>query len=109
MALLLTIAAVALLFRYGPRRRQPSLRWLLPGILLSTSLWVAVTALLGLYTTTGSSFSEIYGPLTGVVALLLWANASGVAFFFGVACSAQVEAVRNGEPAPCEPDRWASP
>ncbi|GAA3939424.1 hypothetical protein GCM10022629_57220 [Amorphoplanes auranticolor] len=103
VALTLTVTAVAALFRWAPRRRQPSWRWLLPGVLLSTSLWILVTALLAGYVSSGLSFSQVYGPLTGVVALLLWANAGGVALFAGLACCAQLEACRAGSSGGREP------
>jgi uncharacterized BrkB/YihY/UPF0761 family membrane protein len=96
-ALILTITAVAGLFRWAPRREQPSWRWLLPGVLLSTFLWIMSTALLAAYVTSGLSFSQVYGPLTGVVALLLWANAGAVALFAGLACNAHLEAGRATE------------
>jgi uncharacterized BrkB/YihY/UPF0761 family membrane protein len=38
--------------------------------------------------------------LTGIFALLLWANLSSVALFLGIAFAAQLEAVRAGVPAP---------
>jgi hypothetical protein len=42
--------------------------------------------------------------LTGIFALLLWANLSSVALFLGVAFAAQLEAVRAGVPAPASAD-----
>ena len=107
-ALLLTVAAVAGLFRWAPRRHQPSLSWLLPGVVLATVSWIAVTALLAVYVTSGLFFSEIYGPLAGVIALLLWANISGITLFFGMACCAQLEACRAGDDRPVERDAWDS-
>jgi YihY family inner membrane protein len=106
LALLLTVAAVVLLFRYAPRRRQPPTVWLLPGVVLATVLWLGVTATLAWYVSSGLAFAQIYGPLAAVVAVLLWGNASGVALLFGFACSAQLEACRSGDSRPCEPDRW---
>lgn len=41
-----------------------------------------------------------YGPLLGVVALLVWAYATGVAVLYGLACAAQLEAERAGKPDP---------
>lgn len=105
LALVLTVTAVAVLFRHTPRRGQPSLRWLLPGVVLATGLWLLVTLLLALYVNSGVSFNQVYGPLTAVMALLLWANGSGIALLSGLAWSAQLEACRAGQVAPCEPDR----
>ena len=42
--------------------------------------------------------------MTGIFALLLWANLSSVALFLGVAFAAQLEAVRAGVPAPASAD-----
>jgi uncharacterized BrkB/YihY/UPF0761 family membrane protein len=42
--------------------------------------------------------------LTGIFALLLWANLSSVALFLGVAFAAQLEAVRAGAPSPASED-----
>jgi YihY family inner membrane protein len=105
-ALLLTLAAVVLLFRCAPRRRQPSARWLLPGVIVATALWISVTVLLAVYVNSGLAFNQIYGPLAAIMALLLWANASGIALLFGFACCAQLEACRAGDCRPCEPDLW---
>jgi uncharacterized BrkB/YihY/UPF0761 family membrane protein len=59
-----------------------------------------VTVLLGLFFRLSSSFGDTYGPLAGIVALLLWALLSSVAVLFGAAVAAQLEAVRAGASAP---------
>ena len=41
-----------------------------------------------------------YRPLLGVVALLVWAYATGVAVLYGLACAAQLEVERAGRPDP---------
>jgi hypothetical protein len=71
---------------------------------VSLSLWLLFTGLLALYVAEGASFGTTYGPLTGIFALLLWANLSSVALFLGVAFAAQLEAVRAGVPAPASAD-----
>ena len=63
-----------------------------------------LTGLLALYVVKSGSFGTTYGPLTGIFALLLWANLSSVALFLGVAFAAQLEAVRAGLPEPASTD-----
>jgi len=92
----LTVVTVSLLFRYAPRRRQPGLSWLMVGAGLATALWWLVSLLLAAYAAESREFGATYGPLTGVMALLLWANLTGVALFVGVAFAAQLEARRVG-------------
>jgi YihY family inner membrane protein len=96
----LTVVTVSLLFRYAPRRRQPGLSWLMVGAGLATVLWWLVSLLLAVYAAESREFGTTYGPLTGIMALLLWANLTGVAFFVGLAFAAQLEATRVGISGP---------
>jgi uncharacterized BrkB/YihY/UPF0761 family membrane protein len=50
--------------------------------------------------TASSGFGETYGPLSGMIGVLLWAFLSSVAFYLGLAFAAQLEAVRAGVPEP---------
>jgi YihY family inner membrane protein len=100
LALALLVTAIALLFRWAPRRRQPAWSWLAYGASVSVLLWSAVTLALGLLLHLSSSFGQTYGPLAGIVALLFWAFFSSVAVLYGAATAAQLEAVRAGVPAP---------
>jgi len=106
VSLALTVFAIAVLFRHAPRRRQPGLSWLLFGAGITTVLWLGASLLLALYVSLAESFNQTYGALTGIMALLLWANLTGVAFFFGLAFTAQLEGLRVGAPEPAEPDLW---
>ena len=101
----LTVVTVSVLFRYAPRRRQPGLSWLLVGAGLATMLWWLVSLLLAGFATQSRDFGATYGPLTGVMALLLWANLTGIALFMGIAFAAQLEATRAEGAAPTEPDQ----
>lgn len=106
LGLALTVTAVALLFEWAPRRRQPGASWLAAGAAVSVLLWLLASGALAVYVVTSQGFGDTYGPLTAVMALLLWANLTGVALFLGLAFAAQLEAVRAGVPNPAEPDRW---
>ena len=47
-----------------------------------------------------STFGTTYGPLAGIVALLIWAVLASAVLLFGAAIGAQLEAVRGGRPDP---------
>lgn len=102
----LVVAAVAAIFRFAPRRRQPAFSWLLVGAALSTALWWLISALLAFYVSSSDAFGATYGALTGIMALLLWANLTGIALFLGIAFAAQLEALRVGVPEPVVADKW---
>jgi uncharacterized BrkB/YihY/UPF0761 family membrane protein len=55
--------------------------------------------------TESRDFGVTYGPLTAVMALLLWANLTGIALFVGVAFAAQLEATRVGISGPAVADQ----
>ena len=100
VGLLLLMLAVTVLFSYAPRRRQPGLSWLSVGAAVTLLAWLAGSALLAFYVAAAGNFGDTYGPLTAVMALLLWANVTGIALLAGLALAAQLEAVRGGRPDP---------
>ncbi|RZU74312.1 YihY family inner membrane protein [Micromonospora kangleipakensis] len=106
LSLGLTVVAVAVLFRHAPRRNQPGLSWLFFGAGIATVLWWLASLLLAAYVKLGGGFGQTYGALTGMMALLLWANLTGMALFGGLAFAAQLEAMRIGVQEPAQPDLW---
>ncbi len=107
VGILLAWASFTVIILRAPRRRQPGFSWLAFGSGVSLALWLLLTGLLALYVVRSGSFGNTYGPLTGIFALLLWANLSSVALFLGVAFAAQLEAVRAGSPEPQSGDPLA--
>lgn len=100
VGLLALVLAVTVLFKFAPRRRQPGLTWLGIGAAGTVLVWLAVSGLLALYVAESGNFGDTYGPLTAIIALLLWANVTGMALLGGFALSAQLEAVRAGQHDP---------
>ena len=97
VSLLLSLAAITALMRYSPRRRQPAgWSWLAPAAATSLALWMGFTSLLSFSLTQSGSFGAVYGQLTGVMALLVWAQLTSLAIYLGLAFAAQVEAARAG-------------
>ncbi|WP_329008062.1 YihY/virulence factor BrkB family protein [Micromonospora rifamycinica] len=106
LSLVLTVVAVAVIFRHAPRRKQPGLSWLFFGAGIATALWWLASLLLAGYVRFSGGFGQTYGALTGMMALLLWANLTGMALFGGLSFAAQLEATRIGAPEPAQPDLW---
>jgi YihY family inner membrane protein len=100
LGILLALLAASVIFRRSPRRRQPGMSWLACGAAVSLLLWAVFTALLALYVEDSGTFGATYGPLTAVMALLVWANLTSIALFFGIAVAAQLEACRAGSARP---------
>ena len=104
IGLVLLVFAIAVLLDHSPRRRQPALSWLALGAGVAVMLSMGATAALAAYVHVSGSFGSTYGPLAGIVALLLWSLMTAIAFFFGVAICAQLEALRAGSDQAVEDD-----
>jgi len=100
VAFLAIVASVALLFKSSPNRHQPAWSWLAFGAAISVLLIFAITVLLSIFLRASGSFGDTYGPLAGLVALLMWSLLSAISVLAGAAVAAQLEAVRAGAPAP---------
>ena len=92
IALALVAAALALILRFSPNRQQPGRAWLSFGAATAVVLWMITTVILAVSFRFASTFPQTYGPLAGVVALLLWTYLSALAIFYGVAVAAELEA-----------------
>lgn len=94
VAAILVVVGLGLVLRYCPNRHQPGRIWLTFGALIAVFLWLSATVLLALGFRLSSTFPQTYGPLAGVIALLLWGYLSALAIFYGVAVAAELEAER---------------
>ncbi|MBD3147292.1 YihY/virulence factor BrkB family protein [Microbispora bryophytorum] len=106
---LLAVLSISVLFRSSPRREQPGHSWLAVGATVAVLLWTLFTWLLALYTASSGTFGATYGPLTAVMALLLWSFLSSMALFLGLSFSAQLESCRAGRGEPAQPDPGPAP
>lgn len=90
--LALTVLGLGLLYRYAPSRRPARWRWLTPGAVLATVLWIAASAAFAVYVQNFGSYQETFGALAGVVILLMWLWLSAVLVLVGAEVNAETEA-----------------
>ena len=96
LGVLLAVIMLALLFHVVPRRRQPEPTWLMVGSGVTAVLWLTFTGVLAFFLDQSKQFGATYGPLAGMIGVLLWAFLSSLAILLGLAFAAQLEAVRAG-------------
>ncbi|MFB9866414.1 YihY/virulence factor BrkB family protein [Vreelandella sulfidaeris] len=89
--LLLMSVLIALLYRYAPYRRSAQWNWLSYGTLLATAMWLLGSGGLSLYVRYFATFSELYGSLGAVVALMLWFWLSAFVVLFGAEVNCEME------------------
>jgi len=71
IAILTSIAVIALVYHHGVPRTQPWHR-VLPGAVVATMLWACVTVLFGWYLRRFANYDVIYGSVGTAIALLIW-------------------------------------
>jgi len=71
IAILTSIAVIALVYHHGVPRTQPWHR-VLPGSVVATMSWVCVTVLFGWYLRHYANYDVIYGSVGTAIALLIW-------------------------------------
>lgn len=99
------MVALAVLYRVGPDRDAPKMRWVSVGAVTATVLWVLASAGFSLYVDNFSSYGKTYGSLAGVAVLLLWLWISACVVLLGAEMNAEAEQqtgrdTTRGEPAP---------
>jgi membrane protein len=93
--LLLTIAVLSMLYRWGPDRHPRKFRHIWPGAVLASLLWLAAGALFSIYVENFSNYQASFGSVTAAVVLLLWLYNSAQIFVLGAAFNAQLEYSAN--------------
>ncbi|MDE0877496.1 MAG: YihY/virulence factor BrkB family protein [Sphingomonas bacterium] len=88
---LIAITGAAALYRFAPNHSDARWVWLSPGAVLSTLLWLAATALFGVYVSNFGSYGATYGSLSAVIVLLTWLWLSAYVFLLGGELNAALE------------------
>lgn len=87
----LIMAALAVIYRFGPSREQPRWRWVSWGAAAAVLLWIAGSALFSVYVGEFASYDKSYGSLGAVVVLLMWLYLSAYAVLLGAELNAEIE------------------
>lgn len=109
LAVLLLGSALLALHRWLPGRRL-ALRSLLPGVIVSTLLWLLAASLFSLYVAELGSYSATYGSLGGVIITLVFFYVSAVLFIFGAELNSTLlrrEKKKAEKPPPAGPKALA--
>jgi membrane protein len=77
------IAAIAMLYRFGPAHSRPPRRWAWRGAAIATVLWLAASALFSWYVSSFGSYNETYGSVAAVAVLMMWLWLSAFAVLLG--------------------------
>ncbi len=85
------VTSLGILYRLGPSRRGAKVRWLSPGALFTTAIWMLASAALSFYVSTFGDYQATYGALGAVVVLMLWFWISTLVVLIGARLNAEME------------------
>jgi membrane protein len=87
---------VELVYYLGPNKKQRNWKWVSPGSLIGSALWLALSGLFALYVTYAGNYTKTYGTLASGVILLLWLNYSAYGLLYGAELNSELERTRRG-------------
>ena len=87
----MALVLFASFYRYGPSRRSAQWRWVVPGAVFATIVWLIASAGFSLYVSNFANYDKVYGSLGAAIVLLFWLYLTFYIFLFGAEINAELE------------------
>jgi membrane protein len=87
----LLIAALAVLYRYGPSRRLAHWRWISVGSSVAALAWLAESSLFSWYLGNIANYDATYGSLGAAIGLMMWMWLSTIMILVGAELNSEIE------------------
>jgi len=91
LLIVISTAAISLLYRYGPSREQAKWRWVTWGALFASIAWLVASILFSWYLANFADYNATYGSLGAVIGFMLWTWLSVVILLLGAELDAELE------------------
>jgi membrane protein len=85
------MVGLAIIYRYAPDRDEPRWRWVSPGAVIATLVWLAASVGFTIYSANFGRYNETYGALGAIVVVMLWLFISTFATIAGAELNAELE------------------
>lgn len=92
--LLLAVIVVwflGMVYKYAPDKPTPKFKWVMPGALLATFLWLIASWGFSFYVSNFGSYGEMYGSISAVVVMLLWLFLTSFIILIGAELNSEIE------------------
>jgi membrane protein len=96
--MVITIGVFAGLYRWGPDRHPRKFRYIWPGAILASLLWIVAGAIFSVYVENWGNYEVTFGSVSAAVVLLLWMYNSTQILVLGAAFNAELEAASADAP-----------
>jgi membrane protein len=91
LLLIIVIFGLAVLYRYGPSRREPRWQWISVGSAFSAIAWLVSSALLSWYLANFAHYDATYGSLGAGIGMMMWMWISSIVILFGAQLNSEIE------------------
>jgi membrane protein len=91
LLLVLVIVGLAVLYRFGPSRREPRWQWLSVGSVFGAVAWLIGSALLSWYLGSFANYDATYGSLGAGIGMMMWMWVSSIVILVGAELNAEIE------------------
>ncbi|MDN0194998.1 YihY/virulence factor BrkB family protein [Streptomyces sp. S.PNR 29] len=88
--LVLVIMMIGLLYWAAPNVRGRGFRWISPGSVLATLVWLAASGGFAVYAANFGTYNKTYGTLAGAIVFLVWLWLSNLAILLGLEFDAEL-------------------
>jgi membrane protein len=85
------IIGLAILYRYGPSRREARWTWLSVGSVAAAVCWLATSALFSWYIANFGAYDATYGSLGAAIGMMMWMWISMIVILLGARLNAEIE------------------
>jgi membrane protein len=85
------ILGLAVLYRYGPSRREAKWRWLSLGSVFAALSWMAGSALLSWYLENFANYDAAYGSLGAAIGMMIWMWMSSIVVLLAAQLNSEIE------------------
>src|SRR4051794_30481905 len=87
----LVMLGLALIYRFGPSRKDAEWRWVSVGSVFASFAWLAISALFSWYLSKFADYNATYGSLGAVIGLMMWIWLSVSVILIGAELNAEIE------------------
>jgi membrane protein len=88
---LITVLALAVLYRFGPSREHAQWRWLSLGSVFAAFVWLIASMGFSWYVANFGSYNATYGSLGAVIGMMMWMWLSVIVVLVGAELDAEME------------------
>jgi membrane protein len=89
--IVVSAAAISLLYRYGPSRERAKWRWVTWGGCFAAIVWLIASILFSWYLSNFADYNATYGSLGAVIGFMLWTWISVVILLLGAELNSELE------------------